>query len=131
MAAKNQDFNYFFDQEMRFRKALSYPPFSRMIQLKISGKDKLRTKEQARYLGDLCEGLKANRPSDYDSIEIMGPIEATFAKIANRFRWQILLKGMQAGALHKFIGQLLADHPTAFHHRQVRVVIDVDPVSLL
>ncbi len=131
MAAKNQDFNSFFDQEMRFRKALNYPPFSRMIQLKISGKDKLKTKEQALNLGDLCKGLKATSPSDYDSIEIMGPIEASFAKIANRFRWQILLKGMQAGALHKFIGQLLADRPKAFHNQQVRVVIDVDPISLL
>ena len=131
MAAKNQDFDSFFDQEMRFRKALNYPPFSRMIQLKISGKDKLKTKEQALNLGDLCKGLKAARPSLYDSVEIMGPIEASFAKIANRFRWQILLKGLRAAALHKFIGQLLADHANAFHHRQVRVVIDVDPVSLL
>ena len=130
-AAKNQDFNTFFDQEMGFRKALSYPPFSRMIQLKISGRDKLKTRDRARHLGDLCNALKATRPSFYDSVEVMGPIEASFTKIAKRYRWQILLKGMRTGALHKFIGQLLAEHATVFHHRQVRVVIDVDPVSLL
>ena len=131
LAAKKQDFNSFFDQEMSFRKVLNYPPFSRMIQLKISGKDKLKTRELAQSLGDLCKTLKAARPSLYDSVEIMGPIEASLTKIAKRYRWQILLKGMQTGALHQFIGQLLADNSTAFHHRQVRVVIDVDPISLL
>jgi primosomal protein N' (replication factor Y) len=131
LAAKKQDFNSFFAQEMSFREALNYPPFSRMIQLKISGKDKLKTREQALNLGDLCNALKATRPSLYDSVEIMGPIEASFTKIAKRYRWQILLKGTRVGALHKFIGQLLADNSTAFHHHQVRVVIDVDPVSLL
>ena len=47
MAAKDQDFNSFYTQEMGFRKALNYPPFSRMIQLKISGKDKLKTRDEA------------------------------------------------------------------------------------
>lgn len=130
-AAKKQDFDAFFAQEMGFRKALNYPPFSRMIQLKISGKDKSKTTDQARHIGDLCNALKATRPSLYDTVEIMGPIEASFTKIAKRYRWQILLKGLRAGELHQFIGQLLADHSTAFHHRGVRVAIDVDPVSLL
>ena len=131
LAAKNQDLNSFFAQEMSFRKALNYPPFSRMIQLKISGKDKLKARDQALNLGDLCNALKATRPSLYESVEIMGPIEASFTKIAKRYRWQILLKGIRVGALHKFIGQLLADHSPAFHHPRVRVVIDVDPISLL
>lgn len=131
LAAKNQDFNSFFAQEMSFRKVLNYPPFSRMIQLKISGKDKVKTRDQALNLGDLCKALKTTRPSLYSSVEIMGPIEASLTKIAKRYRWQILLKGMRVGALHKFIGQLLADNSTVFHNPGVRVVIDVDPVSLL
>lgn len=131
LAAKDQDFNSFYAQEMSFRKALNYPPFSRMIQLKISGKDKLKTRDQAARLGDLCKALKTSKPSLYGSVEIMGPIEASLAKIAKRYRWQILLKGVRAKALHKFIGQLLADNPTAFHNPKVRVVIDVDPISIM
>ncbi len=131
LAAKNQDLNAFFAQEMSFRKALNYPPFSRMIQLKISGKDKQKARDQALSLGDLCKALKKSAPSLYGSVEIMGPIEASFTKIAKRYRWQILLKGTQAKALHKFIAQLLVDNSAAFHNPRVRVVIDVDPVSLL
>ena len=131
LAAKNQDFKSFYTEEMRFRKALSYPPFSRMIQLKISGKDKIKTQEQATRLGDLCQALKIKNPALYGSVELMGPIAASLAKIAGRYRWQILLKGMRAKALHQFVGRLLFENPALFNNRSVRVVIDVDPIFLM
>jgi primosomal protein N' (replication factor Y) len=131
MAAKDQDFHSFYTQEMGFRKALNYPPFSRMIQLKISGKDKLKTRDEATNLGDLCRTLKTANPSLFGSVEIMGPVEASLTKIARRYRWQILLKGISVKALHKFIGQLLSQNPTMFNNFGVRVVIDVDPATLM
>jgi primosomal protein N' (replication factor Y) len=131
LAARDQDFKSFYTQEVSFRKALSYPPFSRMIQLKISGKDKLKTQEQAERLGELCHALKIKNPALYERVDLMGPIAASLTKIAERYRWQILLKGMRAKALHQFVSQLLFEHPTIFNSRTVRVVIDVDPISLL
>jgi primosomal protein N' (replication factor Y) len=131
MAARDQDFNSFYHQEINFRKALNYPPFSRMIQLKISGKDSAQTRKQAQQLGDRCRMLKTSNSSAYGTVEIMGPIESALTKVARRYRWQILLKGRHAGALHQFAGQFLAENPTVFHNRRVRVVIDVDPVSLM
>lgn len=131
MAAKDQDFHSFYTQEMNFRKALNYPPYSRMILIKISGKDKLKTRDQAAYLGDLCRNLKTANPSLYGSIEIMGPIEASLAKIARRYRWQILLKGIRVKALHNFIAQLLSQYPRVFSNYSVRVVVDVDPITIM
>ena len=131
LAARDQDFNSFYNQEINSRKALNYPPFSRMIQLKISGKDPALTQNYALKLGDRCRTLKTSNPSFYGTVEIMGPIESSLTKIARRYRWQILLKGRRAKALHQFVSQLLAENPTVFHHRRVRVVIDVDPVSLM
>jgi primosomal protein N' (replication factor Y) len=75
--------------------------------------------------------LKTTHPSLYSSVEIMGPIEASLAKIAKRYRWQILLKGVRVKALHKFIGQLLSQNPTMFNNYRVRVVIDVDPITMI
>jgi primosomal protein N' (replication factor Y) len=131
MAARDQDFNSFYRQEISFRKALNYPPFSRMIQLKISGKDPALTRKHAQQLGDKCRALKTSNSSVYGTVEIMGPIESSLTKVARRYRWQILLKGRHAKALHQFAGQLLAENPAVFHHSRVRVVIDVDPVSLM
>ena len=129
--AQDQNFLSFYNQEIHFRKTLKYPPFSRMIHLKISGIDHQLTRDHAAALGELCLSLKTSKPSVYDTVDILGPIESSLAKIARRYRWQILLKGTHANALHQFISRLMADHPKVFNDRRVRVVVDVDPISLL
>jgi len=130
-AARHQDFISFYNQEIGFRKALKYPPFSRVIQLKISGKDPRETKKHAHTLGDLCQSLKVSENARYQSIDIMGPIEASLTRIAGRYRWQILLKGSKARKLHQFINQLLSDHPAGLSRHQVQVAIDVDPFFMM
>ena len=131
LAAREQDFNSFYDQEIQFRRALGYPPVSRMIQLKISGKDKSKTAAHARLLGDLCRELKSGNLKTYTSVAMMGPIEAPLPKIAQYYRWQILLKSSAAGVLHDFVGRLLMENPAHFSNSRLKVVIDVDPYFML
>lgn len=130
-AARNQDFTSFYQQEISFRQALAYPPFTRMIQFKISGKDPHETEKHANLMGDHCHNLKSNHSAHYQSLEIMGPIEASLTRIAGRYRWQILLKGSNIGALHQFINQLRSESHSDFNHRRIQVAIDVDPVFLM
>jgi primosomal protein N' (replication factor Y) len=130
-AARAQDYAAYYQQEIMFRQALAYPPFSRMIQLKISGKDAHETAQFARRLGDLCQRLKSTCPAHYGSVDIMGPIEASLTRIAGRYRWQILLKSARISALHRFMHQLMTAHHTHFNHRRIRVAVDVDPVFLM
>jgi len=130
-AARRQNFASFYQQEIGFRNALKYPPFSRIIQLKISGKDSQKTKDHAHMLGDICQSLKAGDRNYYQSVEIMGPIEASLTRIAQRYRWQILLKGSNTRRLHQFINQLMSNHPVVFSRHRVQVAIDVDPVFMM
>ncbi|MEJ2283826.1 MAG: primosomal protein N' [Desulfobacterales bacterium] len=130
-AAREQDFLAFYNQEIEFRKTLNYPPFSRVIQLKISGKDSRQTRNQADLLGERCRSLKADDPAAYQSIDLLGPIESSLTRIARRYRRQILLKGSNTRKLHQFVNQLMTEHPALFNHRQVKVAIDVDPFFMM
>jgi primosomal protein N' (replication factor Y) len=130
-AARQQDFLAFYNQEIEFRKALNYPPFSRIIQLKISGKDSRQTRKHADLLGERCRSLKADDPAGYQSVDLLGPIESSLTRVARRYRRQILLKGSNTRMLHQFINQLMSEHPTLFNHRQVKVAIDVDPFFMM
>jgi primosomal protein N' (replication factor Y) len=130
-AARQQDFIAFYRQEIGFRKALNYPPYSRMIQLKISGKDPQVTETHARLLGDRCRVLKTSHAADYGSVEIMGPIEASLTRIAGRYRWQVLLKGLNIRELHQFVNQLLSQNPSVFTRQPILVAIDVDPLFMM
>ena len=130
-AARQQDFLSFYHQEIGFRNALKYPPFARVIQLKISGKDSRETRKHADILGDRCRSLKMNDSAAYQSVDIMGPIEASLTRIAQRYRRQILLKGSDTKMLHHFINQLMSAHPVLFNNRQVKVAVDVDPFFMM
>ena len=125
-AARNQDYLEFFNQETPFRKALMYPPFSRMIQLKISGKNADKTREHARLAADLLERFNTREPQ----AQILGPIEAAIQKISSRYRWQILIKCVSSVNISMMVSALVRD-PAIRKVKSVSVVIDVDPYSLL
>lgn len=131
LSAKDQDFKAFYCEEIRFRKTLNYPPFSRMIQFKISGKDKKKTGQHARDIGDLCLMLKERHKSFSRSVEVLGPIEAFLPRIANQYRWQIILKGLQTNSLHRFTRQLLFENTSILNNRSVMVAVDVDPFFMM
>jgi primosomal protein N' (replication factor Y) len=130
-AARKQDFDVFFQKEIVFRRALNYPPYARLVQLKISGRDKRRTAAGAAALGDLCRRLSRSEDGLARAIEVLGPIEAPLARIARRYRWQILVKGIAVGPLRRFLQLLMADAGGAMNPPQVRVAVDVDPVFML
>ena len=130
-AAQNQDFREFYRQEILFRRALKYPPFSRIIQLKIAGRDKRQTETHARSLGEVCRRLGQQDDVLRKSVEVMGPIEAALARIAGKYRWQILLKGQRAGTLHRFVWRVMRENPALFNRRGVTVAVDVDPFFMM
>jgi primosomal protein N' (replication factor Y) len=129
-AAKNQDFKAFYNKEIVFRKALIYPPFSRIILLKISGKDMKKTQRYAMDVGNLCSELKNNNRF-VKTVEILGPITAPLPRLSKHFRWQILIKGLSVEHLHRFVHQLLVKNRERISSRDVKMVVDVDPFFMM
>ncbi|MDX2447967.1 MAG: primosomal protein N', partial [Desulfobacterales bacterium] len=131
LCAQKQDVRQFYNQEIIFRKDLNYPPFSRMIQIILSGRDKIEVRRQSQALGSACNTLFRNDKNFRETIVMMGPIEAPYAKIASRYRWQILFKGNQTGLLHSYIHDLMAQNPSLISNRHVKITIDIDPVFMM
>ena len=131
LCAKQQDVQQFYDQEITFRKALNYPPFSRMIQIILSGHDKTRVHQHAQALGTACNTLFRKNKKFRETIVMMGPIEAPYAKIASRYRWQILFKGNQTGLLHQYVRELIFLNPPLLNKQHVKITVDIDPVFMM
>jgi primosomal protein N' (replication factor Y) len=51
--ARDQDFAKFYREEVRFRKELGYPPFSRMINIRIEAMNQKRAGKAAEEMGQL------------------------------------------------------------------------------
>ncbi len=129
--AKAQDFRAFYEKEITFRKALNYPPYSRLIQFRISGKDKRDTRQTALSVGEAANGLRKSSELYSKNLNILGPVESPLGKIAEHYRWQLLLKGNNSNILHAFVRQMLSENPSLLNEKGVKVVVDVDPCSMI
>lgn len=129
-SARQQDFRTFYRQDIEFRKSLRYPPFSRLIQLKITGKDYQKTKEHALMAGHIVRST-ADEAAFKGHITVLGPVESAISRIAGHYRWQILLKGSHAKPLHEVMNRMISLHGPVFDSRQAHVRIDVDPYFMM
>ena len=121
-AARRVDFEGFSDQELELRKELSYPPFSHLICIGLSGSHEEKTAFSAQTLAHRLQPLLG------DSVVFGDAAPAPLAKAKGRYRFQIMLRGRSVKAMTGPIREVLSkmDFPG-----DVRVSVDVDAVSLI
>jgi len=121
------DYKNFFAAESAFRQDLNYPPFSRLVNLRLDGPKAAEVEKHAQRLAARLRELKNAKTEKFATVEILGPATAPIEKLRNRYRWQLLLRGRQSAALLE-----LAKHARELlPARSVRLHIDVDPYSML
>ncbi len=116
----------FYQQELEFRNELQYPPFSRLIVLRIQGTQVSKVRLGIEKLYQKLFDLKNKGMLEAD---ILGPSPCLMEKLRNYYRWQILLKTNLPlqGTLKKHI---LATQDE-WLARGLRLIIDVDPVHVI
>ena len=129
LRAKDHDYIGFYQEEIQFRKALEYPPFSRMINFRLVGNSEKKTKGLAGGMGKIGQSLL--KKGYGKGIEILGPSTAPFAKMRGKFRWQMLAKGKSPQLLHQFAKDLASAMEGRMKGMGVNLDIDVDPVFIL
>ena len=127
-AACAQDPDLFYQEEMTLRQALAYPPTTRLAMVRLAGRDPERTAAAARQLGEVCRQQASGVGG---GIEVLGPAPAPIERIAGRHRWQILIKDADVQRLRRLLNRVQAEALGARRPRDIQVVIDVDPQSML
>ncbi|WP_414623620.1 primosomal protein N' [Calothrix sp. CCY 0018] len=118
-AVQQHDYQTFIQDELEQREALNYPPYGRLILLRLSSPDDVLVENTATEIAE-----KLEQRSD---IDILGPAPANILRVANRYRWQILLK---------FAPEDLPQLPDWQEIRQmcpdlVSLTIDIDPLNIM
>lgn len=120
--AESHDYLGFCEEEMKSRKKLSYPPFSRLCLIQINSS---KEQEGAQFATKL---EKQARKKAFAGIKILGPSPAPLFRINNRYRFHLLIKGTEHFQLQKFLNGFLNQiEKKPF----VKVTVDRDPVSML
>ena len=106
-----QDYEIFIQDELSFLEMAGYPPFASLARILIAHKDETKA---GKMTLDTVTKLKV-----FDGIEIVGSGKAPVERIANKFRFQILLRAKSRVPLLK-----------ALHAVDCREIeIDMDPIE--
>lgn len=124
LAASKHDYRGFYQQEIALRQTLFYPPFSHLVNIILRGiNEEMVNKEAEDFAAWLTTLVGAE-----EKIKILGPVPAVRYKLANKYRYQVLLKG-DWDSLEKLFYPLRQQQYRL--GSKVQMSIDVDPQGLL
>jgi len=120
--ARQQHYRAFFDKEIEFRKSMRYPPLVSMVNTIVRARTFAGAMDDA---GDLVQRLRA--VAGQAGVRILGPAPAPLGRLRGEYRTQVLLKGTNRKKMREALVGAIASRPDL----ERRVVVDVDPVSVL
>ncbi|MBN2032629.1 MAG: primosomal protein N' [Deltaproteobacteria bacterium] len=130
-AAKNHDYQSFFDQETELRQQLNYPPFSFLACLRLQGNHEGATSEMSKQLAEEMARVILNWPKRGREIHVLGPVEAPLARLRGKYRWQIFVKSGNSALLHRFLYHVRARSEKLLRGKGVDLIVDIDPYQML
>jgi primosomal protein N' (replication factor Y) len=88
--ATTHDYLGFAREEVRVRRALRFPPYTRMVVCTISHREDARAELDARRaLAEVSDKLGPG-----SSLDVLGPTPAFLHRLRGEYRWQITIRGV-------------------------------------
>jgi len=89
--ASKHDYKGFFNQEIKYRRELGYPPFTQLVRLEYHHLNNQHAQEVAEKMGrQIKHWLEAE---DLRATRMIGPVPCFYEKERGEYRWQIILSG--------------------------------------
>jgi primosomal protein N' (replication factor Y) len=119
-----QDYERFFQNEIRLRRLLQFPPFCDMVLLTMTCPDE---GELQKACLRLSEELKRRNTAEYADVPILafGPFEAPVYRVDNVFRMRMVVKCRLNRRARAMFASLLSDFATD-HRGSQRPILSVD-----
>ncbi|WP_276870640.1 primosomal protein N' [Lactococcus taiwanensis] len=121
---KVQDYEKFYEMEMRFRRELSYPPYYFTVQVLVSHQEE-EVAIQKSY--EIAQLLKQNLT---EKAKILGPTARPIARTHNLYHYQILVKYRFEEELESALNQVL-ELTQLRDNKNLRVLIDSEPQNFV
>lgn len=121
--SRNNNYKSFYDEEIKIRKTLNYPPFTDILNVLFQSKDVKFYDEVIIYL---YQKLKNEFSSMY---QILGPSSCMISKINDYYRWQIIVKGKYDFEVYNKIKEMIYENLQNFKF-EYKISFDVNPYSI-
>lgn len=119
------DYNGFYNEEIKIRESMNYPPFKEIININLSCEKEELLIRTIKSLGiRMQEFIK-----EHEEISMLGPCPCAISKIKDMYRWQIILKGEFSFDTAEKIKNIAYDELKDVY-AEVKLNLDVNPNNL-
>jgi primosomal protein N' (replication factor Y) len=123
--ALKQDYLGFAAAELKMRKQVCLPPFTRMVRIILRDEDQ---EKLHKLSDDLAAAISTAVSEVGDGVAVKGPMPCPINRIAGYYRNQIVMVSEKAERLQKVLAHVRQSKALA---KSDRIAVDVDPTSLL
>ena len=115
--SKSHDYEKFYNEEIKIRKKLYYPPYSFIALIKVGGKDFKQTITESNKIGDYIR-------TKVDKEIVLGPSVSSVSKINNIYYFEIIIKYRDKENIINILNEvkLLTEN-----NNKIRVEFDINP----
>ena len=124
--SKEQNYDLFYETEIKLRKQLKYPPFCDIITIGISSEDEKTTIETIKKLHTY---LKKKIKTDNIGVILYSPLPAPIDKIKNKYRWRMIIKCKFGEDIVKFINGMLEEY-NKYKKNNTKISIALNPSNM-
>ncbi len=126
--AAAQDYRSFYDIEIKSREGLQYPPFSRLVNFIIAGKNEKRVEVcSVEFAGELLKRVN----SAGIQLNLLGPAPCPMYYLRGQYRRHLFVKTRQVQSLAGLLRLWEEQSPRFGLPSSVKIVVDVDPDSMM
>ena len=128
--AARQDYDGFFRNEIKIRKAMIYPPYCDLCVLGLTGADEQGVRIAAKEVLDLIKKLIAEKYKG-EKIIVLGPVPARVLRVSGKYRYRIIIKCRNTALFRSMISEVLTETGSDKRFRNISVYADMNPDSAL
>ncbi|WP_409292176.1 primosomal protein N' [Peribacillus sp. SCS-37] len=120
-----QDFDAFYEQEMRLRKLSKYPPYYYLAMVTVSHEDLMKavsvTERITKFLSTGLSGDSA----------VLGPVASPISRVNDRYRYQCLIKYKREPELRKMLKKIVDHYQKETSQDGLQIAVDLNPYMLM
>ncbi len=128
--AARQDYARFYETEIRFRRAMLYPPFCDILQIGFVGEKEENVRDAAEcFSARLTETFSRDYPAL--PLRLLRASAASVSRMGGKYRYKIIMKYKNTKQFREIIAALLADFAADRRFQAVTAYADPNPDTIL
>lgn len=130
LLSAKQDYDAFYNSEIKLRKAMLYPPYADICMIGFVGNNQIKTERAALQFTNNLIALAKDKYSNIP-LRVLGCSPASISKINNKFRYKTILKFRNSKEFREMMSLLLCTFGRNKDFKDITAYADINPDSVL